>query len=327
MIHGGANLSMRLFIHLSTLILFTGLVQADEPDWKVSVSVDRIVYQAASDGVATVTIDAPSNSTRGVVVRSRLEYGMTQQVSLPDIALEDADLRTVTIPFPTPPDEWGGALVVTLIQDDQPLARAQDVFAVGTDPFRLGQQSSFGGGLFDPYVESFESDAHWPTQWRGMKGTWNETYCSQPTEVVGMATDWDGWITMQDRYRRTKQAIRAYTDAAHRLGMKVLMYNNATPSGWVGTAWARKHPEWLAYNYMGGMLGHPAKLYVEDLEEMKSWHITMDPGDPPAERWRKFQPFHLAFGADPGLVDFASEQMLAATEDLGYDGVRFDGHW
>ncbi|MFA5810389.1 MAG: glutamine amidotransferase, partial [Thermoleophilia bacterium] len=223
---------------------------------------------------------------------------------------------------------WGCLIKAELFDGEKCLSQAQDVFAVGTNPFRLGQESSWAGDLPQSSSRLFEGDnAHWPTQWREMKGTWLEIYCGQPTEFVGLETDWDQWITMQDRYRRSKKAIRAYTGAAHRLGMKVMMYNNATPSGWVGAAWGRKHPEWLAYNYMGSMLGHAAKLYVEDLEKMKSWHKTMDPGERPAERWRGFQPFLLAVGSDSRLVDFGCDQMLSAGNDLGYDGVRFDGHW
>ena len=308
--------------------LLAGWVRAAEPDWRVSVEVDRVVYLPGSEGVATVIVDTPPGSAQEVVVRSRLEYGMTGRIDLPDIALEDPGAPTLTIPFHAPAEPWGYALVVELMREGKSLAQGRDVFAIGTNPFRLGQQSSFGGMLPASAARLFEGDdAHWPTQWRGMKGTWNEIYCTQPTEVVGLATDWDQWITMQDRYIRSRKTLLALTEACHRLGIKVMMYNNATPSGWVGTRWARKHPEWLAYNYTGGMLGHAAKLHVEDLGPMKSWHRTMDPGPRPDERWRMFQPFLLAFGPHPGLVEFACDQMLAAAEDFGYDGVRFDGHW
>ncbi len=37
---------------------------------------------------------------------------------------------------------------------------------------------------------------------------------------------------MQAKFRMSKAGISAYTQAAHRLGLKVMTYNNATPSGW-----------------------------------------------------------------------------------------------
>ena len=96
------------------------------------------------------------------------------------------------------------------------------------------------------------------------------------------------------------------------------MYNNATSSGWVGTSWAREHPEWLSYNAMGHMR---ADLAVEAIEKMKSWHKTMTPHETTF-----FHPLYLTFN-DPKLTKFGCEQMLSVSDDLGYDGVRFDGHW
>ncbi len=305
-------------------------LRAAAPDVELSVFVDRVVYAPGARGLATVKINL-AGDTDGLILKSTLEHGLTSRVNLPDVIVHDLKDGTISIPFSVPSDAWGCTLRIDLFKESGWLAGALDVFTVGTNPFRLGQQSSWsesGPDLIESAARRFEGDdGYWPTRWREMKGTWHEIYVGQPAEVVGLATDWDQWITMTDRYRRSKKTIRAFTEAAHRLGMKVTMYNNATPAGWLGTAWARRHPEWLAYNYMGGMLGHSAKLYVEDLEEMKTWHITMDPGERPAERWRGFQPFHLAWGADPGLVDFACDQMLSACEDFGYDGVRFDGHW
>jgi len=296
-------------------------------DVEMSVAVDRVVYEPGDHGLATVRLTG-AGDTKGLVVHSTIEHGLTGHLKLPDVTIHDLKDGKLAIPFSAPADDWGHTLRVALFNGPDQLASASDVFTVGSNPFRLGQHSCWSGDLRESVAHLFEGDdGFWPVQWRKMKGTWHEIYCTQPTEVVGLATDWDQWITMQDRYPRSRKTIRAFTGSAHRLGMKVVMYNSATPSGWVGTAWARKHPEWLAYNYMGGMLGHAAKLYVEDLEKMKSWHITMDPGERPAERWRGFQPYLLAWGADPDLVDFACAQMLSACADFGYDGVRFDGHW
>lgn len=316
---------------LSLLLMFATLITGEVRGGdSIRVRADQVIYPPEGHGVARVQLEGVQQPSSGtLVLKPTLEYGTAGRLALADVPVADGNRSTVEIPFSIPAGAWGCMLRVELYRQDKPVAEAHDVFAAGTNPFRLGQEQVGGtSDLSEAASRQFEGDdAYWPGQWRDTKGTWIEIYCAQPTEVVGLATDWEHWISMQDRYRRSKKAIRALTESAHRLGLKVLMYNNATPSGWVGTEWARKHPEWLAYNYTGGMLGHAAKLYVEDLEKMKTWHETMDPGPRPAERWRGFQPFLLAFGADPALTNFASDQMLAACADLGYDGVRFDGHW
>jgi uncharacterized membrane protein len=317
------------FIFLLGIILPTAdFLQAQNANsgLRMTVRVDRVVYQPSGQGNATIQIDS---AAEGSVLKSWLEHGLSGRTDLPDVPVSGSSATSMTIPFSIPPGVWGCTFHAELHQGSQRLAGATDVFAVGTNPFRLGQEQVGGtSDLTEAAAQKLDGvNAYWPDQWRRTKGTWLEIYCAQPTEVVGLATDWDQWISMQDRYLRSKKAIRALTGSAHELGMKVMMYNNATPSGWVGADWARKHPEWLAYNYTGGMLGHAAKLYVEDQEKMKTWHKTMDAGERPKERWRGFQPFILAFGADPALIDFACDQMLAARADLSYDGVRFDGHW
>lgn len=308
---------MALLTLLFSVISIPGF--AAEPGWQLSVDVDKVVYLPGSAGRAKVTFVAPSQSGENLVLRSRLEFGLDRRVDLKEVAIGKNPTESVTVPFVAPSEAWGCLIVTELTSDGTILARAQDVFAVGTDSYRLGQMSCHGGDLAKAKTRLFQTDdSFWPVQWRAMKGTWIEIFCGQPSEFSGLKTDWDQWVSMQGRYRRSKSAIRAFTAAAHRLGMKVMLYNNATPSGWVGTSWARKHPEWLSYNYMGHMR---ADLAVEDIDKMKSWHETMTP-----HQTTFFHPLYLNFH-DPNLTKFGCDQMLSASDDLGYDGVRFDGHW
>ncbi len=65
-----------------------------------------------------------------------------------------------------------------------------------------------------------------------------------------------------------------------------------------------------------------ASMSVRDLEKQKQWHVTLNP-EPEVG---SFQQLHLNF-YDPLLIEFGSDQLLAVADELGYDGVRFDGHW
>ncbi|MFA5865530.1 MAG: glutamine amidotransferase [Phycisphaerae bacterium] len=253
-----------------------------------------------------------------MILKSHLEYGLDLRLNLPDVSVDVSKTTNITIPFIAPSDSWGCLIKAELFDGEKCLSQAQDVFAVGTNPFRLGQQSSQGGGLFQANLGMFKEGGVWQKRWQQMKGTWLETFGALPSEFCGLKTEWEEWITMQGKYRSDKVTIRALTETAHRLGMKVMMYNNATPSGWVGVNWARKHPDWLSYNYMGGMR---ADMNVLDIEKQKSWHTTLTP-----HMTTFFHPLYLNFN-NPGIVEFGCDQMLDAVKDLGYDGVRFDGHW
>ena len=303
------------------LCLVTPLSSAGDSPWKIEVRTDRVVYLPGSPGSADITMTAADDDwPEDLTLKSSLEYGLHERRFLPDISIARSAGCTVSMPFPPPAEAWGCTLQVRLVRGDEELASGQDVFAVGTDHYRLGQDAScWSQDLSAERVGDFSgAESVWPARWHSEKGTWLEIFCNGPGEFCGLKTDWEQWISMQGKYKRSKAGIRGFIGAAHTLGMKVMMYNNATPSGWLGTEWARKHPEWLSYKYMGDMRGTPS---VRDIEKMKTWHQTMEP-----DKIRGFQPFQINL-AVPELVDFGCDQMLAACEDLGFDGVRFDGHW
>jgi len=315
------NLSLAAFISACAVFLFlaTHSFAAAETQWQISILTDRVVYLPDSPGRAEVKITAPDDWPGDLTLKSHLEYGLDKQQDLPDLPINQSEGLTVSIPFQAPADAWGCAIDVQLLNGEEVLASAQDVFAVGTNAYRLGQQANHGGALAGHRVREFKGrDSYYSNQWRSMKGTWLEIFGHLPSEVVGLTTEWDEWISMQGRYRASKATIRAYIESAHDLGMKVMIYNNATPSGWVGTRWARKHPEWLSYTYMGNLR---ADMNVEDIEKQKQWHKTLQP-----HTTTFFHPLYLNF-YHRDLIEFACDQMLGACEMFGYDGVRFDGHW
>ncbi|MBM81581.1 MAG: hypothetical protein CMJ78_13460 [Planctomycetaceae bacterium] len=295
---------------------------ASAAKWQLDVRVDKVVYQSGEAGVATVMIEQGDKLRGKLRLKSHFKYGMKQRVDLSESGKElaaDAADKPITLKFTAPKREWGCAFVVRLFDGDKLIAEGRDIFAVGTDHFRLGQQSNHGGQLSKSTVGLFKPGGFWPKKWLDMKGTWSEIFAGLPSEVCGLVPEHDEWITMQAKYRMSKVAIRAHIEAAHRLGMKVMMYNNATPSGWVGTSWGRKHPQWLSYDASGAMRGN---LRVRDIEAQKQWHVTLKP-EPEISA---YEPIYLNF-TKPKLVEFGCDQMLGACQEFGYDGVRFDGHW
>jgi hypothetical protein len=310
----------QLLLRCFALLIGThGIVHAADNAWTISVAVDKVVYQPGEDGTATVRIESSPPESRSRVVRSRLEYGMNDSLDLPDANVDLSTTNAIQIPFTVLSGTGGYAVRVELIENDRPLAEAQDVFAVGKNPFRLGQQASTGGDLALNKLPLYKPvEGVWPTRWRKMKGTYLEINCLGPGEFCGLKTDWDQWVSMQGKFKRTKKTIRAFTREANRLGIQVMMYNNATPSGSIGTEWARKHPEWLSYNYQGSI---QAMMNTQDIEKTKSWHLTMNP-----DQIGGFHPLLLMLN-DRQLIEFGCDQMLAAYDDMGLGGVRFDGHW
>ena len=164
---------------LAALALLAGLLPSRSvfgaaPPWELSAAVDRIVYLLGADGQATVTVRSDAPAAQAVTIQSRLEYGTTETVTLPAVAvtLPPNETLTRTVPFTAPKDAWGVQFQAELALDGEVRARAYDVFAVGTNHYRLGQQSSHGGPLHPARVREFAGQA-----WREVRlGDLGETY-------------------------------------------------------------------------------------------------------------------------------------------------------
>lgn len=322
----GNRLTRSEHLFFAVVILFSAGNTLAAPG--VSVSVDKIVYAPGESGKATVAIDATG---RPGTLNVYLEYGMDRRDELKSASIPGK--TQLVIPFTPRFERWGGVIRAEVTDEEgKVVATAKDEFVVGTNHYRLGQQSAHGGTYGPERVKEFQGqDSYWYKQWKATKGTWLETFCALPSEFSGLVPEWDQWITMQSGYRSSKVTLRAYTDTAHKLGMKVMIYNNAAPSGWLGARWARTRPEWLSYTYMGNMR---ADLGVKDTEKMKGWRKRMEYAGAPSEPRAiarndgvpPFMPLYVNC-FDMETIKFGCDQMLGACRELGYDGVRFDGHW
>ena len=76
-------------IMTSVVVLNAGAGPVDQ--WALDVAVEKIVYKPGETVQARITIEAPADGSDSAVVKSRLEYGLTQREALPDssVTLKD----------------------------------------------------------------------------------------------------------------------------------------------------------------------------------------------------------------------------------------------
>ena len=125
--------------------LFPGFLTTDTKGDSITVEVDRVVYSQGSNGVARITIDVPTVQPGTYAIKPRLEYGLVLTNTLSSTPIDPAVSNEISIAFTVPPNDWGYSLVADLCLDGVPQATSNDVFAVGTNPFRLGQINNHGG--------------------------------------------------------------------------------------------------------------------------------------------------------------------------------------
>ena len=202
----------------------------------------------------------------------------------------------------------------------------------GGDSFRAWNQPQPGEEI-DPYLAKRLAD--WVASCR--------FFYSSVCEILGMAYDpfssvlpppgVDNYFSGQGDtvYRGSVTGLRKLIADLHASGIYSTIYVNSSVSGVGGTEFARKHPEYLTFSRDGTVFGgvstttlpllqrfyreYPASLTGPDFQPIIN---SVSPGG-----------LHIAplNFSDPALIDVAIKSLTEGRKVLGYDGVRYDGHY
>jgi hypothetical protein len=202
----------------------------------------------------------------------------------------------------------------------------------GGDSFRMWNQPP-PGQEFDSYL--LKRISEWVASCR--------FFYSSVCEILGIAYDpfssvlpppgIDNYFSGQGDtvYKGSVVGLRKLIADLHASGVYSTIYVNSSVSGVGGTEFARKHPEYLTFSRDGTVCGgistttlpllqrfyreYPASLTAPEFEPIRA---SIGPGG-----------LHIAplNFEDPVLIDVAIKSLTEGRKALGYDGVRYDGHY
>ncbi len=148
-------------------------------------------------------------------------------------------------------------------------------------------------------------------------------------------------------YNYSVNAIRQLIGNLHRNGISSVMYVNTCLSGMAGMDFARKHPEYLAYQANGAPFTGGISTKAIDAHEWYIEHYPESMKQVSAMQNQKPQPELVRYGGglaslasdypgvinawldceDPRVAEIGAEKIIEGKEYFGYDGVRYDGEY
>jgi hypothetical protein len=148
-------------------------------------------------------------------------------------------------------------------------------------------------------------------------------------------------------YNYSVNAVRQLIDELHRNGISTVMYVNTCLSGLGGLEFARKHPEYLAYQadgapFTGGIntktiAAH--QWFVDNYPESMKQVSAMRNQKPPPELVQYAGGLASLASNYPGVInawldcedprvaEIGAEKIIEGREYFGYDGIRYDGEY
>jgi hypothetical protein len=247
----------------------------------------------------------------------------------------------------TPESEWGYSAVAVAKAGDETFT-ASEVFACAKNPYMVAPDYSVPEVYGQDTLPdgSAAPDGRWPAnphlekaierevaKFRNLYLTVGElmgpAFCSFSSIKPPVPNYFKA-----HHYNYSANAIRGVIDKLHENGISTVIYVNACLTGLAGTEFARKHPEYLAYQPDGMPFG---SIYMEPFAAQQEYvenypaSLKRAATDPEYRKllvggYPGFLNAYLDF-EDVRVAEFGAEKIIEGQEYFGYDGVRYDGEY
>ena len=309
---------------------------------EVSVQPDKIRVKPGESVRLLVQVH-PLPAGQIAEVTCLIQTGLAEEVSRQTAPTDATGAATFTF---TPKAEWGYGVTVTAKAGGE-TATGYDVFACAKNPYMVqpmynvaevyGQDTlpdgtpAPRGAPQNPWIRQAitEQVARMRREYVTVAELMGPAFCSFSSIVPPVDNYFKGW-----HYNYSRNGVVGLIDALHANGISSVMYVNACLSGLAGTEFARKHPEYLAYNADGTpcaevsqkyMAAHQA--YVRDYPKGLPAAVVGGPArDTLCQDYPGFLNALQDF-RDITLSEIGARAILDGKAYFGYDGVRYDGHY
>jgi hypothetical protein len=323
---------------VAVLLALLVLASVASADLAVQVWPDKLQVRPGEPVQLQVTVTGLT-AGQTAAVQCRVARLLDQEAAKYDGTTDAAGKVSFTF---KPTAEFGYEVTATATAGGQE-ARGREVFACAQNPWSAcvayGGDSLRSwnmpkpGEQYDPYITKRIAD--WVADWR--------TNYESVGEILGIAYDpfssvapppgIDNYFSGQGdtAYRSTVSGLKKLTSDLHANGIYSTVYVNSSVSGVGGTEFARKHPEYLIFTRDGSVFGG---LNTQTLPLLQRFYQQY----PASLTDKEFQPIidsispgglHIAplNFEHPELAHLGAESIIRGREVLGYDGVRYDGHY
>ena len=328
--------------HTLTGVLTAAVVGLSVGAAAAAVKIDRVwpeklVYKPGATARIAVTLTNPGKASD----RARLRVAVIRRLDTTDVVHDRVETvaagktRVVELSCPVR-EEYGYEVRAELLgPDGSPRQSASEYFAVVRNAYKIGNYYTLP-------LDSFGSDdyftKHLVPALRKNYVVIMEWFSGMPCGLSRFAPETDEYFSGQSGYHESRETRKRLFAEMHKHGMTVVAYVLAAASGRSGTELARRHPEWFLYRANGQIRAEAVGM--ANLNLLDQFLRTVRASRPDVDLRKRIDrakhgllnhPFGLMLTGvntlDFDLIKYATDRVIEGKEVMGYDGVRFDGHY
>jgi hypothetical protein len=284
----------------------------------LAVQPEKLLYRSVENGKLDVIVKNFAATTQSATLRVNLlsRLASAQEVAKTQLTLAAHESKLVSVSVPFAGQSFGCVTQATLAQGEAVFDRVENVVSVADNPWLVGV-----GGTLNPAEVGAASPARLDKivkDARQKYANWLEMFFWAPDDWGNLNPTLEEWYSGQANYYETKANMHGLMDRAHAQGIKMITYGKHTACGPDGWEIARQHPELFYTNNQNQVSGiYNVRQFDEwnDKDARKKKENTFD--------WLWLYPDFRRMDA----LDFGIKQIADSANNLGWDGVRFDGHF
>jgi uncharacterized membrane protein len=288
----------------------------------VAVNVDKIHYRPGEMVKAVATLAGMgAGGAFEFVARERSEADTERVVFRSAVTLAAGVSQNVAFEFKPGAEEFGRELRCALEASGREVHSAGEFFGVSRNVYRVGISGASAGQ--DKRKLTAEEAGRIMDANKRAYANYFECFAWAPCDYSDMTPKTEIFFSGQTQYPGSISGFKNLLGEAHRRGVKAITYGKACAGGISGFNTYQRHPEFFGHGAAAGPACEAFSTYY--LERMiandYNLHAPKSQGG-----WQHWASIWTRFNHDPA-VDFGADEIIRSSEMLGWDGVRWDGHF
>ncbi len=290
----------------------------------VSVASDRLTYPPGATATITVTLTNPDREAAAGTLTVRLVAGIDTATPIAEERLTVPPRETLTRAYPAAlgAAQWGRGIEARFTAGGTTLLATHAVTVI-TNPFQtaihgLGLPMS-GSQYWDAETTRRECEKLVSANLAAYCNVY-EAFAWAPCDYALMTlADNEPFHAGQSQYCRRRDAIILLHQLYHQRGIHAITYGKSCGAGRPGVEYAFAHPEQMNISNPAGFCHEDISVDVLDrMAENRYGH-----GEGFWSRWIS----SWTYMGNVDAADFGVEEIDRSARQLGWDGVRYDGHF
>jgi hypothetical protein len=296
----------------------TPVIEARLPVGLPLFKPDKLLYRPGEKGKLMLKMKNYAKGSREVEIAVTVRTGLGDtQALLKRSFTVDAGGEELTIPFEAH-EKWGAEFKAVITSNGQRevwreyCSASANFWEVGIGhAYPVFTQGAYGQSMLNRL----------PRELRGKYSNWIDLFFWAPCDWSKLTPPGKLWWGGQTSYPHDRDTLMALIKALQKEGIRASAYVNRAASGPFGWELARQHPNWFGG---GRFSGRHYKVEVLDHYNDPAWRAKREKEEKEQDvGW-------MTLGADfnqTAVLDHGIDQIIESAKVLGWDAVRFDGHY